>query len=159
MLSPELQAALSSLAPVDLVAADVPRPHFLRKAAFFDSGRSLVGEIVISSSYTAVADRHGRVNAAEGLHAVWNAAHLISQAIGGEQLRATRITITPGRRPIPSDKPLLITARLPALVFEGRDARGNFTAEILDSTGRRLLSVEAEFWARRDVPRSVSTSA
>ncbi|HEY0156166.1 MAG TPA: hypothetical protein VGF28_02635 [Thermoanaerobaculia bacterium] len=147
------------LDPVDLAVADVPRPHFLRKAALFDSGRSLVGELVISSAYTAVADRHGRVNAAEGLHAVWNAAHLISQAIGGKQLRATRITITPGRRPLPSDKPLLIRAHLPELVFEGRDARGNLTAEILDKTGRSLLQVEAEFWARRDIPRNASTGA
>lgn len=159
MLPADLESALPLLEPVDLVASGVPRPHFLRKAALFDSGRTLVGELVITSSYTAVADRRGRVNAAEGLHAVWNAAHLIGLALGAEQLRATRITITPARRPIPSDRPLLVTARVTELAFAGRDANGSITAEIVDRTGRQLLAVEAEFWARRDVPRGVMTPA
>jgi hypothetical protein len=149
MLPADVVSALATLEPVDLCLSGVPRPHFLRRATLSEDGRRLVGTIVISGGYTAVEDRHGRVNAAESLHAVWNAAHLISSSLGGEQLRATRIIVTPGRRPVPSDKELIIVAQLSELTGQGRDAHGQFLAEILSPEGRRFVSVEVEFWARR----------
>jgi len=149
MLPADVVSALARLEPVDLSRSGVPRPHFLRQATLSQDGRRLVGTIVIPREYAAVEDRRGRVNAAESLHAVWNAAHLISSAVGGEQLRATRIIVIPGRRPVPSDRELIIVAQLSELTGEGHDAHGRFVAEILSPQGRLFVSAEVEFWARR----------
>ena len=141
-----------SLDPIDLKAFGVPPPHFLRKAVFFDDGRTLVGEVYFPNSYEAIGARKSRVNVAESLHAAWNAAHLIAQRNGGGEIRARQVTITPGRRPIPAESPLLLIARLLDVVDRNRDYAGRYEAELRDRHGRSLFRAEVDFWARKERP-------
>jgi len=143
----EIQQAIADARPAELDRLGVPRPHFLRSATLLHQGRTLVGEVSFPSSYEAVLDRGGRVNAAESLHAAWNAAHIIASGLGGAVLRATRVTITPGYRHIPADTPLVIIAHLDELVKRQIDHRGGFTAEIRDYAGHTLETTTVEFWA------------
>lgn len=148
-MTKEVADVLPYLEAVDLDAVGVPRPHFLRRVAVLNAGRKIVGEVWFPASYEPIAARRMRVNAAECLHAAWNAAHLIGAEVGGQQLRATRITVIPGSRPVRADTPLIIVAELPKLEWSDREGHGGFTAQILDSTGRVLQTITADFWARR----------
>lgn len=145
----ELELALTSLQPIDLRALGIPRPHFLRAATMLDGGRTLVGEVWFPKTYEALRDRGARVNAAECMHAAWNAAHVISTALGGGELRARRVTITPGRRPVLAETPLVLVAQIKNVVDRERDYSGEYTAELCDRTGRVLLTANVDFWAGR----------
>jgi len=134
---------------VDLQALGVPPPHFLRRAELLDGGRTLVGEVFFPSSYEAIGARHSRVNIAESLHAAWNAAHVIANALGGGELRARRVTITPGRRPIPADSPLQLVAHVHNVIDRERDYAGKYNAELRDGHSRTLFRADVDFWARK----------
>lgn len=148
MLTKELADVLVSLQPVDLDEFGIPRPHFLRRVAVLNNGRKVVGEICFPASYEPIAARRMRVNAAECLHAAWNAAHLIGHHVGARQLRATSITVVPGRRPVRAEKSLLLIAELPELERNRGEGHGTFTAQILELNGRVLQTITADFWTR-----------